>query len=54
MEKRKKHSRHRAYNPDEDTTYINDKNMRFNRKISRAYDEYTKDIKDNLERGTAL
>ncbi|KAJ1848590.1 pre-mRNA-splicing factor SYF2, partial [Coemansia sp. RSA 2703] len=38
----------------EDVSYINDRNARFNRKMSRAYDKYTKEIKDNFERGTAL
>jgi pre-mRNA-splicing factor SYF2 len=47
-------SRRRAFNEDEDVTYINERNMRFNKKISRAYDEYTKEIKQNFERGTAL
>lgn len=47
-------SRRRAFNEDEDVTYINERNMRFNKKVSRAYDEYTKEIKQNFERGTAL
>ncbi|KAJ2850309.1 pre-mRNA-splicing factor SYF2 [Coemansia brasiliensis] len=38
----------------EEVSYINQKNARFNRKMNRAYDKYTKDIRDNLERGTAL
>ena len=36
------------------STFINERNMRFNKKISRAFDSYTKDIKDSFERGTAL
>jgi len=28
--------------------------MKFNQKISRAFDAYTKEIKDNLDRGTAI
>jgi len=28
--------------------------MRLNKKLSRAYDKYTEEIKANLERGTAL
>ncbi|PVU89843.1 hypothetical protein BB559_004910, partial [Furculomyces boomerangus] len=39
---------------DEDVTFINDRNAHFNRKISRAFDKYTKDIRDSFERGTAL
>ncbi|KAJ2796556.1 pre-mRNA-splicing factor SYF2, partial [Coemansia furcata] len=38
----------------EDVSYINERNARFNRKMNRAYDKYTQEVKDNLERGTAL
>ncbi|ORX62121.1 SYF2-domain-containing protein [Hesseltinella vesiculosa] len=38
----------------DDISWINEKNRVFNQKISRFYDKYTKEIKDNLERGTAL
>ncbi|KAJ2609990.1 pre-mRNA-splicing factor SYF2, partial [Coemansia sp. RSA 1365] len=38
----------------EDVSYINQRNARFNRKMNRAYDKYTKEIRDNFERGTAL
>ncbi|KAJ1916668.1 pre-mRNA-splicing factor SYF2 [Coemansia sp. S100] len=38
----------------EDVSYINERNARFNRKMNRAYDKYTQEIKDNFERGTAL
>lgn len=34
--------------------YINDRNKEFNRQISRAYDKYTVEIRQNLERGTAI
>ncbi|KAK9480169.1 Pre-mRNA-splicing factor syf2 [Lipomyces japonicus] len=45
----------RAKNKDEDdVTYINDKNKKFNEKLSRYYDKYTKEIRDSFERGTAL
>jgi len=37
-----------------DVTYINEKNKQFNMKLARFYDKYTKDIRDNFERGTAL
>ena len=37
-----------------DVSYINDRNERFNRKINRNYDKHTVEIKQNLERGTAL
>ncbi|KAJ2719872.1 pre-mRNA-splicing factor SYF2 [Coemansia sp. Benny D115] len=38
----------------EDVSYINDRNARFNRRMNRAYDKHTKEIRDSLERGTAL
>ncbi|CAM9591222.1 unnamed protein product [Heterosigma akashiwo] len=37
-----------------DVDYINDRNKHFNKKIKRAYDKYTVEIRQNLERGTAL
>lgn len=53
-EKHKKWSRHRTANPDATVDYINDRNRRFNEKVARAYDKYTVEIRQNLERGTAL
>ncbi|KAJ2777343.1 pre-mRNA-splicing factor SYF2 [Coemansia javaensis] len=38
----------------EEVSYINQRNARFNRKMNRAYDKHTKEIRDSLERGTAL
>ena len=38
----------------EDVTSINDRNKFFNKKIKRAFDKYTVEIRQNLERGTAL
>jgi pre-mRNA-splicing factor SYF2 len=52
--KRGKFSKRRAFNESEDVTYINERNMRFNKKVNRAYDKFTTEIKANLERGTAL
>lgn len=37
-----------------DVGYINQRNKRFNEKISRNYDEHTAEIRQSLERGTAL
>lgn len=54
IEKRKTFSKRRAHKDDSDVTYINDRNLRFNKKIARAYDTYTEDLKQNLENGTAL
>jgi len=53
-EKRKQFSRRRAFLEDDDVTYINERNMKFNKKVARSYDKYTADIKANFERGTAL
>lgn len=44
----------RRKNDDEHVTYINEKNKQFNQKIARHYDKYTKEVRDNFERGTAL
>jgi pre-mRNA-splicing factor SYF2 len=52
--KRSAYSRRRAYHPDKDVDFINDRNAHFNRKIARAFDAHTQEIKANLERGTAL
>lgn len=53
-EKREKYSRRRRHDPDADIDYINERNMKFNQKLERFYGAYTKDIKDSLERGTAV
>ncbi|KAG0007214.1 hypothetical protein BGZ80_004934, partial [Entomortierella chlamydospora] len=54
IDARTRFSKRRAQRDDEDVNYINDANRRFNQKISRFYDKYTKDIRDDFERGTAL
>ncbi len=54
LEKRAEFHRRRGFNGDGDINYINDRNMKFNQKLDRFYSKYTKDIKDNLERGTAI
>lgn len=53
-DKRKEFSRRRRYDETQEVDYINERNQRFNKKIARAFDPYTKDIKQNLERGTAI
>ena len=53
VEKRRGYSRKRA-DKNTDIDFINDRNMRFNRKIERFYGKYTTEIKQNLERGTAI
>ncbi|XP_053321964.1 pre-mRNA-splicing factor SYF2 [Spea bombifrons] len=54
IEKREKYSRRRAYNDDADVDYINERNAKFNKKAERFYGKYTAEIKQNLERGTAV
>jgi pre-mRNA-splicing factor SYF2 len=54
LNKRDNRSKRRAVTGDEEVSYINERNRHFNRKIGRAFDKYTKDIKASLERGTAL
>ncbi|KAL0097674.1 SYF2 splicing factor-domain-containing protein [Phycomyces blakesleeanus] len=50
---RETRSRDRKESSD-DISWINEKNRVFNQKISRFYDKYTREIRENLERGTAL
>uniref|UniRef100_A0A7M4FF05 Pre-mRNA-splicing factor SYF2 n=2 Tax=Crocodylus porosus TaxID=8502 RepID=A0A7M4FF05_CROPO len=52
--KREKYSRRRSYNDDADIDYINERNAKFNKKAERFYGKYTAEIKQNLERGTAV
>lgn len=54
IQRRKTFSKRKKIKEDEDVTYINDRNYRFNRKIARAFDPYTEEMKQSLERGTAL
>ncbi|KAK3021549.1 hypothetical protein RJ639_046497 [Escallonia herrerae] len=53
-EKRKSFSRRRKFHDEKDIDSINDRNEHFNKKIERAFGRYTLEIKNNLERGTAL
>ena len=53
IEKQKK-KRERVEFEETDVTYINKRNKRFNEKISRNFDKHTAEIRQNLERGTAL
>jgi len=54
IEKREKFSRRRMHNDEADIDYINERNMKFNKKLERFYGQYTSEIKHNLERGTAI
>eukprot|EP00270_Netrium_digitus_P005579 TRINITY_DN1745_c0_g1_i8.p1 TRINITY_DN1745_c0_g1~~TRINITY_DN1745_c0_g1_i8.p1 ORF type:complete len:300 (+),score=129.02 TRINITY_DN1745_c0_g1_i8:311-1210(+) len=53
-QKRKEFSRRRKFYDEKDIDSINERNQHFNRKIERAFGKYTVEIKNNLERGTAL
>ena len=54
IDKRSKYSRRRRFDDDADIDYINERNMKFNKKLDRFYGQYTQEIKQNLERGTAV
>ncbi|XP_013781382.1 pre-mRNA-splicing factor SYF2-like [Limulus polyphemus] len=54
IDKRSKYSRRRRIDEDADIDYINERNMNFNKKLERFYGQYTTEIKQNLERGTAV
>lgn len=42
------------FDPDAPIDYINERNRRFNKKLDRFYSKYTDDVKQDLERGTAV
>eukprot|EP01006_Ploeotia_vitrea_P061255 TRINITY_DN77617_c0_g1_i1.p2 TRINITY_DN77617_c0_g1~~TRINITY_DN77617_c0_g1_i1.p2 ORF type:complete len:258 (-),score=66.71 TRINITY_DN77617_c0_g1_i1:62-799(-) len=46
--------RRRAVWDEKDVDFINDRNRVYNEKLKRAFDPYTVEIRQNLERGTAL
>jgi hypothetical protein len=52
--KRTTSSRRRQHYEEDEVSYINDRNKVFNEKIAREFNKYTSEIKNNLERGTAL
>jgi cyclophilin family peptidyl-prolyl cis-trans isomerase len=59
IEKRQERDRKRKQNEiqsgaADEASGINDRNKRFNQKINRTYDKQTAEIRQNLERGTAL
>ena len=54
IQKREKFSRRRIHDDEADIDYINERNMKFNKKLERFYGQYTQEIKQNLERGTAV
>eukprot|EP01103_Thecamoeba_quadrilineata_P009049 TRINITY_DN18758_c0_g1_i1.p1 TRINITY_DN18758_c0_g1~~TRINITY_DN18758_c0_g1_i1.p1 ORF type:complete len:232 (-),score=59.47 TRINITY_DN18758_c0_g1_i1:8-703(-) len=54
IQRRKSFNRRRTFFEEADIDYINERNRVFNKKIARAFDKYTTEIKQNLERGTAI
>jgi len=55
VEKRKTRSRRRErVDGANDVDYINERNRLYNKKLARHFGAYTAEIKQNLERGTAL
>jgi len=54
IDKRSKFHRRRQHFDDADIDYINERNAKFNQKAERFYGKYTNEIKQNLERGTAI
>eukprot|EP00112_Aurelia_sp_Birch-Aquarium-sp1_P017217 Seg397.31 transcript_id=Seg397.31/GoldUCD/mRNA.D3Y31 product="Pre-mRNA-splicing factor syf2" protein_id=Seg397.31/GoldUCD/D3Y31 len=54
IEKREKYHRRRQHFDEADIDYINERNKKFNEKAERYYGKYTEEIKQNLERGTAI
>ena len=54
MDKAAKKKRERMDFEETDVSYINKRNKKFNEKINRTYDKHTAEIRQNLERGTAL
>jgi pre-mRNA-splicing factor SYF2 len=54
QQKRAKFHRRRTYNEDDHINFINERNRKFNAKAERAYGQYSTEIRDSFERGTAL
>merc|ERR1711920_512576 len=51
---KKAFSRRRTYCEDEEATYVSERNRHFNKKLERSFNAYTQEVRQNLERGTAL
>ncbi|KAK0405127.1 hypothetical protein QR680_017810 [Steinernema hermaphroditum] len=54
MKKREKYHRRRMFDPEAPIDYINERNRKFNDKLERFYGKYTEDLREDLERGTAV
>lgn len=53
-EARKNFSKRRMKFESTDVDYINDRNAIYNKKLKKSFDKYTVEIRQNLERGTAV
>lgn len=53
-EAKKKYRKHRMEFDATDVDGINAKNLNFNKKLKRSFDKYTVEIRQNLERGSAI
>ncbi|RWS17100.1 pre-mRNA-splicing factor SYF2-like protein [Dinothrombium tinctorium] len=54
LDRKSRRVKKRILDDEEDIDYINERNMKFNKKLERFYGQYTTEIKQNLERGTAV
>ena len=54
IEKRSKFSRRRPVIDEDEVDYINERNQKYNRKLHRFFGKEAKEIKNNMERRTAL
>jgi cyclophilin family peptidyl-prolyl cis-trans isomerase len=54
IEKRSKFSRRRKILEEDEINYINERNERYNKKLYRAFGKESKEVRNNLERRTAL
>ncbi|TKR58428.1 hypothetical protein L596_029873 [Steinernema carpocapsae] len=52
--KREDYHRRRMFDPEAPIDYINERNRKFNKKLDRYYGKYTEDLREDLERGTAV
>jgi len=52
--KRSNFHRHRTEIDEGDVDFISDANAKYNKSLSRAFDKYTLEIKQSLERGSAI
>ena len=54
IEKRSKFSRRRKFMEEDEVDYINERNQKYNQKLHRFFGKESKEVKNNMERRTAL